>query len=164
MIDEKTKCIVYFITSEMSSIGDDDMTSKEKVRKLSQAIRVLLGLEGVKVTVQEVSDAIRDGESELEIGELKELVLSRIPDDKKTSSGSSRRSAIESFITNHWKFIEHNDIIRSILFNAYCSGRYNKDQRKQAVDGLLSRINGDTTPAIQGRDNKDGSSYKDYRF
>lgn len=113
----------------------------KRIRKVARCICTILEAEGVKTTATKIMDFIKDKDLS-DINALKVEVANdmRTPNvQPKAAPESTRKQRIETFIVSNWAMIKDNDEIKEALFNAYCQGRYNKDQRAQMRSTLLSR-------------------------
>lgn len=123
----------------------------KQVRKVARCIRTLLETEGVKVTATKVMDLIKDKDLS-DINALKVEVANdmRTPTvQPKAAPESSRKQRIETFMVSNWGSIKDNDEVKEALLNAYCQGRYNKEQRSEMRTALLSRCEPDQQPQAQ---------------
>ncbi|MFA5048369.1 MAG: hypothetical protein WC516_05110 [Patescibacteria group bacterium] len=114
-----------------------------QVRKVARCIHTLLETEGIKVTATKVMDLIKDKDLS-DINTLKVEVANNMR-TPATQSKASRKQRIETFIVSNWNVIKSSDEIKEALFNAYCQGRYNKDQRSQMKTNLLFRCESNQT-------------------
>jgi len=125
--------------------------AKKKLRKVSRCVQTMLELDGVETTSKRVEEVIKDQSLE-DPFKLKELVLKVLQSqgvDKTvaSSTATTRREALQAFITAHWDEVKDNDPVKSALLNAYCMGRYKKDKRDEMVAELITLCEGGTVVA-----------------
>lgn len=110
------------------------------VRKVARCISTLLENEGVNVSATTVMEMIKDKDLS-DINNLKVEVFNDMREkskEPKAASDSSRRQRIETFMVSNWSIIKDQSEIKDALINAYCQGRYNKEQRNVMKNSLMS--------------------------
>lgn len=132
--------------------GNMSEEAKKKLRKISRCVQTMLELDGVDTTSKRVEEVIK-GQSLEDPFKLKELVLEVLQSqgaDKTVTSptATTRREALQTFITAHWDEVKDNDPVKSALLNAYCMGRYKKDKRDEMVAQLITLCEGGTVVAV----------------
>lgn len=117
------------------------MTDERKRKKAAQAIQAMLELDGVKATVKDISVKI-EGENLSDLMGLKDKLANDMRSETKepTSSATDRRRVIGDFVVTNWNLLEDNEVVKTALLNAYCMGRYKKEQREAMAQELLERV------------------------
>jgi len=117
------------------------MTDERKRKKAAQAIQAMLELDGVKATVKDIAVKI-EGESFSDLMKLKDKLANDMRPDPKdsTTSSTDRRRVIGDFVVTNWDLLEGNEVVKTALLNAYCMGRYKKEQRETMAQELLGRV------------------------
>jgi ABC-type polar amino acid transport system ATPase subunit len=124
------------------------MTDEKKRKKAAQAVQALLELDGIKATVKEVAQKI-EGENLTDIVVLKDKLANDMrPAVSKTVDATDRRRIIGDFVVTNWDLLKDNEVVKGALLNAYCMGRYKKEQRETMARELLSQV-GETNEASE---------------
>ena len=120
------------------------MAEVKQVRKVARCIQTLLEAEGVTVSATKVVDLIK-GKDLSDIADLKNKVASAVNDmrskqktKKVTVAKPNRRESLGKWIAANWDSIQENPFATEALLNAYCQGRYTKEQREALKAELLS--------------------------
>lgn len=118
------------------------MTDERKRKKAAQAIQAMLELDGIKATVKDISVKI-EGENLTDLMKLKDKLANDMRAETKESTGNTttdRRRVIGDFVVTNWNLLEDNEVVKTALLNAYCMGRYKKEQREAMASELLGRV------------------------
>lgn len=110
------------------------MTDSEKYGKAAKAIKAMLELENIQISLKDVREHIKDKD-------LSDLVALKVQVAGQLKNESpARRETIGAFIVQNWEAIKDNPIVKQALFNAYCMGRYTKEQRSEMINQLLEKV------------------------
>lgn len=151
------------------------MTDEKKRKKAAQAIQALLELDGVKTTVKEVSQRI-EGENLSDLVVLKDKLANDMrTTTQETATPTDRRRVIGDFVVTNWDLLKDNNVVKTALLNAYCMGRYKKEQREVMAQELLSRAGEEvvetkqepvqeTTEEVTEDKQEDSKDYRNYTF
>lgn len=151
------------------------MTDEKKRKKAAQAIQALLELDGVKTTVKEVSQRI-EGENLSDLVVLKDKLANDMrTTTQETVTPTDRRRVIGDFVVTNWDLLKDNNVVKTALLNAYCMGRYKKEQREVMAQELLSRAGEEvvetkqepvqeTTEEVTEDKQEDFQDYRNYTF
>lgn len=120
------------------------ITNDKELRKVARCIRTLLEAEGVKASPRKIINIIKDKDLS-DITNLKNEVANDMRAPRALVVGSARKLRIETFMANNWNLIKDNSDVMEVLVNAYCQGRYNKDQRAHLKNNLMSHCENQTT-------------------
>jgi hypothetical protein len=119
------------------------MTDEKKQKKAAQAIQALLELDGIKVTVKDISGKL-EGESLTDLVKLKDKFANDMKKVKEVKEGSidavERRKVLGDYIVSHWDSLKDNAVVKNALLNAYCMGRIKAEQREVMAQELLDRV------------------------
>jgi hypothetical protein len=121
--------------------SEDRMTDEKKRKKAAQAIQAMLELDGIKSTVKDISVKI-EGENLTDLMKLKDKLANdmRSTTEEPATGSNDRRRVIGDFVVTNWDLLKDNEVVKTALLNAYCMGRYKKEQRETMAQELLGRV------------------------
>ena len=111
----------------------------KKIRKVARCIQTMVEAEGEKVTAKQIMGLIQ-GKDVSDIVSLKDFVLENVSELTGNDLPSIRRSVLKDFIVANWEAVRDNEVVKSVLFNGYCMGRYSKEERVTMLNNLLTFV------------------------
>jgi len=127
------------------------VNDEKQIRKAARCIHYILEAKGKSVTPKKIMDLIKE-EDLTDVTKLQAIVEDALRRQLKEEKATRKRQ-IESFLAKNWELVNENDAVKSALISAYCRGRFNKEQRQQMQDDLISKCT--TTSKVESSvDNK----------